>query len=202
MAGHTSWSVTSSRAATGFMACRGKAFPPRHIANFRTPTRWDGSVSWSKRRGRRTARSTPTMSADLLWSAPARPACSGSTSSVEPDEELGKWPDDRIWSEVHARLEDVEGWRLTEGRIIQKSIVAMRSFVCEPMRHGRLFLAGDAAHIVPPTGAKGLNLAVADVRVLSEALTAYTDPGAWICSTPTRRRRFAASGERSIFPGG
>ena len=95
----------------------------------------------------------------------------------EPHEELEKWPDDRIWSEVHARLEDVEGWRLTEGRIIQKSIVAMRSFVCEPMRHGRLFLAGDAAHIVPPTGAKGLNLAVADVRVLSEALTAYYRSG-------------------------
>src|SRR5207245_11792035 len=79
----------------------------------------------------------------------------------------------RIWEELHARLETVEGWRLAEGRIFQKGIIAMRSFVVEPMRYGRLFLAGDAAHIVPPTGAKGLNLAAADVRVLSKALAAF-----------------------------
>jgi p-hydroxybenzoate 3-monooxygenase len=91
----------------------------------------------------------------------------------DPDDELKNWPDARIWEELHARLETGEGWRLAEGRIFQKGVIAMRSFVIEPMRYGRLFLAGDAAHIVPPTGAKGLNLAAADVRVLSKALAAY-----------------------------
>jgi p-hydroxybenzoate 3-monooxygenase len=91
----------------------------------------------------------------------------------DPHDDVKNWPDSRIWEELHARLETVEGWRLAEGRIFQKGIIAMRSFVVEPMRYGRLFLAGDAAHIVPPTGAKGLNLAVADVRLLSKALTAF-----------------------------
>ena len=89
----------------------------------------------------------------------------------DPNDSVDNWSDDRIWSEMHARLDTEDGWTLTEGRIFQKSIVQMRSFVCEPMRHGRLFLAGDAAHIVPPTGAKGMNLAVADTRVLAEALS-------------------------------
>jgi p-hydroxybenzoate 3-monooxygenase len=88
-----------------------------------------------------------------------------------PDEDLAQWSDARIWSELHTRLGDgPDGWRLNEGPILQKSITPMRSFVTEPMRHGRLFLAGDAAHIVPPTGAKGMNLAVSDVRVLAAAL--------------------------------
>lgn len=88
----------------------------------------------------------------------------------DPADDLSAWTDDRIWAELHARLETVDGWRLVEGPIFQKNIVSMRSFVCEPMQHGRLFIAGDAAHIVPPTGAKGLNLAVADVVYLSRAL--------------------------------
>jgi len=90
----------------------------------------------------------------------------------DPEDQVKSWPDARIWEELHARLADADGWRLAEGRIFQKGIVAMRSFVVEPMQYGRLFLAGDAAHIVPPTGAKGLNLAVADVRVLARALRA------------------------------
>ena len=91
-----------------------------------------------------------------------------------PDEDLGSWSDDRIWSALHARLGDgADGWRLNEGPILQKSVTPMRSFVTEPMRHGRLFLAGDAAHIVPPTGAKGMNLAVADVRVLAAAFDGF-----------------------------
>jgi p-hydroxybenzoate 3-monooxygenase len=89
----------------------------------------------------------------------------------DPDDDTENWPDERIWEELHARLATAEGdWTLTEGKITQKGIVAMRSFVTEPMHYGRLFLAGDAAHIVPPTGAKGMNLAVADVRVLARAL--------------------------------
>ncbi len=89
----------------------------------------------------------------------------------DPHDDIANWSDARIWGELHARL-DTEGWSLTEGPIFQKGIIPLRSFVCEPMQHGRLFIAGDAAHIVPPTGAKGLNLAVADVLVLSRALEA------------------------------
>ncbi|HEX5513210.1 MAG TPA: 4-hydroxybenzoate 3-monooxygenase [Gammaproteobacteria bacterium] len=95
----------------------------------------------------------------------------------DPQDDLANWPDQRIWEELHLRTEMNDGWRLQEGRIIQKNIVAMRSFVCEPMQYGRLFLAGDAAHIVPPTGAKGMNLAVADVRVLSRALSEFYQAG-------------------------
>jgi p-hydroxybenzoate 3-monooxygenase len=88
---------------------------------------------------------------------------------VAPDEEISAWPDDRIWAELQRRFA-VPGWELKEGPILDKGITPMRSFVSAPMRHGRLFLAGDAAHIVPPTGAKGLNLALGDVAVLASAL--------------------------------
>jgi p-hydroxybenzoate 3-monooxygenase len=88
----------------------------------------------------------------------------------EPNEDAGQWSDQRIWSELHRRL-DVDGFApVNEGAITQKSVTAMRSFLAEPMQYGRLFLAGDAAHIVPPTGAKGLNSAMADVKVLARAL--------------------------------
>jgi p-hydroxybenzoate 3-monooxygenase len=86
-----------------------------------------------------------------------------------PDEDLDEWPDERIWEELQRRT-TLEGWTLAEGPILEKGVTGMRSFVAEPMQYGRLFLAGDAAHIVPPTGAKGLNLAIADVRVLAEAI--------------------------------
>ena len=95
----------------------------------------------------------------------------------DPGDDIRNWPDERVWEELQARLATADGWRLTEGRIFQKGVVAMRSFVVEPMQYGRLFLAGDAAHIVPPTGAKGLNLAVADVRVLARALAGYYRSG-------------------------
>jgi p-hydroxybenzoate 3-monooxygenase len=88
-----------------------------------------------------------------------------------PDEDLEQWPDSRIWEELQRRFETTGGFRLNEGPLLHKAVTAMRSFVTEPMQYGRLFLAGDAAHIVPPTGAKGLNLAVADVRVLAHALS-------------------------------
>jgi len=91
----------------------------------------------------------------------------------DPEDRVKNWPDARVWEELHMRLEGSDGWKLAEGRVFQKGIIAMRSFVVEPLRYGRLFLAGDAAHIVPPTGAKGLNLAVNDVRVLSQALVAH-----------------------------
>jgi p-hydroxybenzoate 3-monooxygenase len=95
---------------------------------------------------------------------------------VGPDEELTTWPDERIWAQLHTRLA-ADGFTLHEGPILERGITAMRSFVVEPMRYGRLFLAGDAAHIVPPTGAKGMNLAIADVRLLAEAIAAFLTKG-------------------------
>jgi p-hydroxybenzoate 3-monooxygenase len=93
-----------------------------------------------------------------------------------PDEDLAEWPDERIWEELQLRL-GLEGWTLAEGPVLEKGITGMRSFVVEPMQYGRLFLAGDAAHIVPPTGAKGLNLAIADVRALAEAVARWYRSG-------------------------
>jgi p-hydroxybenzoate 3-monooxygenase len=93
-----------------------------------------------------------------------------------PDEPLDDWPDERIWHELQLRT-SLEGWTLQEGPVLEKGITGMRSFVVEPMQHGRLFLAGDAAHIVPPTGAKGLNLAIADVRVLADAIVDWYATG-------------------------
>jgi p-hydroxybenzoate 3-monooxygenase len=94
-----------------------------------------------------------------------------------PDEDLAKWPDDRVWEELCSRMRTQDGWTPAVGPIIQKGVTGMRSFVIEPMQFGRLFLAGDAAHIVPPTGAKGLNLAISDVRILSQALEVFYKSG-------------------------
>jgi p-hydroxybenzoate 3-monooxygenase len=96
---------------------------------------------------------------------------------VDRYEDVAKWPDERFWEELRARIETVPGWHLQAGPVLEKVVAPMRSFVTEPMRYGRLFLAGDAAHIVPPTGAKGLNLAAFDVGVLTEALAAWYADG-------------------------
>jgi p-hydroxybenzoate 3-monooxygenase len=88
---------------------------------------------------------------------------------VSPEEDIARWPDERVWDELSLRFE-LPGWKLERGPVLDKGITPMRSFVSAPMRYGRLFLAGDAAHIVPPTGAKGLNLAMADVAHLAPAL--------------------------------
>ena len=95
----------------------------------------------------------------------------------EPDEDLADWPDHRIWDEMLARFTTRDGWAPRQGPVIQKGVTDMRSFVVEPMQYGRLYLAGDAAHIVPPTGAKGLNLAAADVAVLARGLTQFYKTG-------------------------
>lgn len=100
------------------------------------------------------------------------PSISRQYLQVGPDADLADWPDDRIWAELRTRLVDSDQ-RLTEGPILEKSITAMRAMVCEPMQYGRLLLAGDAAHIVPPSAAKGLNLAVADARALAEAFALW-----------------------------
>jgi len=94
-----------------------------------------------------------------------------------PDEDLAKWPDDKVWKELKTRLGPDGDKLLQEGKVLEKSVTAMRSFVVEPMQTGRLFLAGDAAHIVPPTGAKGMNLAIADVLFFSRALTEFYRSG-------------------------
>ena len=95
---------------------------------------------------------------------------------VRHDEDIAEWPDERIWAELQTRL-GTPGWTLAEGPILEKGVTGMRSFVVEPMQHGRLYLAGDAAHIVPPTGAKGLNLAIADVELLGEAIAEWYSTG-------------------------
>jgi p-hydroxybenzoate 3-monooxygenase len=111
-----------------------------------------------------------------------------------PDDRADAWPDARVWEELHARLAGNDGFRLAEGRIFQKGVIAMRSFVVEPMQYGRLFLAGDAAHIVPPTGAKGLNLAVADVRVLAQALAEFYATG-----SAARLSRYSETALRRVW---
>ncbi|WP_175639610.1 4-hydroxybenzoate 3-monooxygenase [Metabacillus schmidteae] len=96
---------------------------------------------------------------------------------VDPNDDINNWSDDRIWTELKARVETSDGWTLPDGPILQKNIVSMRSFVCEPMQYGRLFIAGDAAHIVPPTGAKGMNLAMTDVQVLQRGIECFYQTG-------------------------
>ena len=124
----------------------------------------------------------PPASDELIYANDARgfallsmrsPAISRLYLQCQPEEDLDRWPDERIWSELQTRL----GSQLATGPILQKSVTPMRSFVAEPMSCGRLFLAGDAAHIVPPTGAKGMNLALADVQVLGKALESYYRSG-------------------------
>jgi p-hydroxybenzoate 3-monooxygenase len=128
----------------------------------------------------------PPSTEELIYSLHERGFALVSTRSPEiqrlyfqcdPEDDVDNWPDERIWDELQARLDIDEDWTLQKGRIFQKDIVQMRSFICEPMQYGRLFLAGDAAHIVPPTGAKGMNLAVADVRVLARALAEFYSSG-------------------------
>ncbi|MEP7061832.1 MAG: 4-hydroxybenzoate 3-monooxygenase [Betaproteobacteria bacterium] len=125
-------------------------------------------------------------SAELIYTHHARGFALVSTRSptiqrlyfqCDPEENVEQWDDARIWSELRLRLATRDGWQPVEGPVLQKNVVGMRSFVCEPMQFGRLYLAGDAAHIVPPTGAKGLNLAIADVRVLAAALVAHYRDG-------------------------
>ena len=122
---------------------------------------------------------------------------------VPVDEDVDDWSDERFWTELKRRIPADAAAALQTGPSIEKSVAPLRSFVAEPMRHGRLFLAGDAAHIVPPTGAKGLNLAAADVRFLAEALVAYYKTGRTRAARRLLRRAASrACGRRSASPGG
>lgn len=112
----------------------------------------------------------------------------------DPDDDVANWSDAAIWEQLHKRLGDGRGGRLVEGPVLQKGITAMRSFVTEPMQSGRLFLAGDSAHIVPPTGAKGMNLAISDVRLLARAIEAHVRKG-----DDTRLAAYSATALRRIW---
>jgi p-hydroxybenzoate 3-monooxygenase len=161
----------------GFHGVSRPSIPSRHRHEFTRsyPFGWFGILV-----------EAPPSTAELIYAHHERGFALVSTRSpqiqrlyfqCDPGDDTKNWPDARIWDELHARLATTEGWKLAEGRIFQRGIIAMRSFVVEPMRYGRLFLAGDAAHIVPPTGAKGLNLAVNDVRVLAAAFQQYFQSG-------------------------
>ena len=168
----------SSPAATAFTASAGRACPSSAITIFERvyPFGWLGLLA-----------DVPPVShgADLrqsrarlraLLHALAH-AAAATTSSATRREQVENWPDDKFWDELRRRLDHEAAAHLVTGPSIEKSIAPLRSFVAEPMRFGRLFLAGDAAHIVPPTGAKGLNLAASDVHYLSEALIDYYRDG-------------------------
>ena len=154
----------------GFHGVSRPSMPPLRIAERTYPFAWLGILA-----------SVPPSTDELIYAHSPQgfamhsmrsPEVSRLYIQVDPDEKIEDWPDDRIWEQLQVRLGH-PGWTLTEGEITEKGITPMRSFVAEPMRHGRLYLAGDAAHIVPPTGAKGLNLAIADVQVLAEALASW-----------------------------
>jgi p-hydroxybenzoate 3-monooxygenase len=129
----------------------------------------------------------PPSSTELIYAYSERgfalhsmrsPAITRNYLQVPTDTDIADWPDERIWQELQYRLGTEGAPELTEGPVLDKGVTAMRSFVAEPMQYGRLFLAGDAAHIVPPTGAKGMNLALADVCVLGRAIAHFTATGA------------------------
>jgi p-hydroxybenzoate 3-monooxygenase len=129
---------------------------------------------------------SPPLEEELVYTSHERgfalftmrsPSVTRAYLQCEPDEDIAQWPDERIWAEFRHRLDGEPQHALVEGPIFQKGVTPMRSFVTEPMQYGRLFLAGDAAHIVPPTGAKGMNLAIADVNLLAHAFAAYYADG-------------------------
>ena len=120
--------------------------------------------------------STPITSAASRCSVCAHPKITRLYFQVPPDEDIDNWSDEGIWEEMLKRMTTRDGWKPNVGPLLNKNVTAMRSFVAEPMQAGRLYLAGDAAHIVPPTGAKGLNLAAADVLLLAARWPASTAP--------------------------
>jgi p-hydroxybenzoate 3-monooxygenase len=181
--------------ACDFVAgCDGSHGPSRSVVPSRVYTR-DYPYAWLG-----ILAETPPSSEELIYASHERGFALHSMRSpkitrlylqVPPDEQLDAWPDERIWAELRLRLSRRDGFSLSDGPILEKGITPLRSVVTEPMRHGRLFLAGDAAHIVPATGAKGLNLAVADVRVLAAALASWYagDPSGLDAYTETCLRR-------------
>ncbi len=164
------FTATTSRAATAFMGSAAPASPRACSPNSSASTRSVGWAFWRK---------APPSSDELVYTYNERGFAlltmrtreiSRLYLQVPFDEDIESWSDDRIWSELRLRTAADGDWKLNEGAIFQKNIAGMRSYVVEPMQYGKMFLAGDAAHIVPPTGAKGLNLAVADVRIMAQGV--------------------------------
>ena len=161
----------------GFRGVSRRAIPDAALTRYEKeyPFAWLGILA-----------ATPPASEELIYAYHDRgfalhsmrtPEISRLYVQCRPDERLEDWPDERVWQELGLRLASRDGRTVNPGPVLEKGITTMRSFVVEPMQYGRLFLAGDAAHIVPPTGAKGMNLAIADVRVLAEALTGWFRSG-------------------------
>ena len=195
--------ATSSPAATATTASAGRACPPRRCRTYERvyPFGWLGVLS-----------ETPPVSHELIYSNHERgfALCSMRSATRSRyyvqcalDDHAERWSDDAFWAELRARLDDAAAAALVTGPSIEKSIAPLRSFVAEPMRFGRLFLAGDAAHIVPPTGAKGLNLAAARRRPAGARLRgALPREERRRASTTIRRAACAASGAPSASRGG
>lgn len=164
-------------AADGFHGPGRQAIPAAHRAEYQKiyPFGWLGILAKAPRSWHELIYTNQQDGFALL--STRSPDVQRMYIQCDPNDDIANWSDARIWEQFHARLGTDDGWSLTEGPILQKGIIPLRSFVCEPMQFGRLFIAGDAAHIVPPTGAKGLNLAVADVLVLSRALAAKYKEG-------------------------
>lgn len=161
----------------GFHGVCRAAIPPEALRIYETeyPFAWLGILA-----------AVPPSTEELIYARHERgfalhslrsPQISRLYLQVRPDESLDNWPDERIWQELRARFATDDGWTLRDGPVLEKGITAMRSYVAEPMRFGRLYLAGDAAHIVPATGAKGMNLAINDARLLAAALSAWYQHG-------------------------
>jgi p-hydroxybenzoate 3-monooxygenase len=159
---NTSSRAISWQAATAFMAISRQAIPQDvlSVIEHSYPFAWLGILAQA-----------PPVQDELVYAYHERgfalfsmrsPEVTRLYLQVTPDEDISSWSDDRIWNELHTRLDGGDGWRINDGSVLEKSITPMRSFVVEPMQYQRLYLVGDSAHIVPPTGAKGLNLAVAD----------------------------------------
>ena len=167
--GRGSSSARSSRDATASTASAAGPSPRECSAASSATTPSVGSGSSPRSSPRWTSSSTAHPDRGFALLSLRSPQLSRYYIQVAHDEDVARWADDRIWEELQLRT-GLDGWTLREGPVLEKGVTGMRSFVVEPMQHGRLYLAGDAAHIVPPTGAKGLNLAMADVQVLAEAI--------------------------------
>ncbi len=192
---------TSSPAATAFTAHRAKPFPAALVQTFEReyPFGWLGILA-----------DVPPCHHELIYSNGPRGFALASMRSptrsryyiqVPLGTNVEEWPEDRLWDELALRFDGISGQGVTRGPALEMSVAPLRSYVFETMRHGRLFLAGDSAHIVPPTGAKGLNLAASDVAYLADALIAHFGRGDEIGLTGYQGRALARSGRRSASAG-
>jgi p-hydroxybenzoate 3-monooxygenase len=200
-ASRTAWTATSSPAATASTACAAPARRARPSPNTRRSTLRLAGPAGRHPAGQRRA-DLHQQPARLCPVQPAQQTRSRYYLQVPLTNHVEDWSDDAFWQELKLRLDDEGRDKLVTGPSLEKSIAPLRSFVTEPLRFGRMFLAGDAGHIVPPTGAKGLNLATTDVKYLSNALVEFYRDRARPASTTIRASAWAASGAPSASRGG